>query len=136
MIAFSNPLSIIDGSIASSTNYDKIVRDQMIDAITTNQGERVMHPTWGCNIQGMLYDPASSLERNDAASYIRDLLVHMVPRALVMSVLVSVAPDELNKVYIDITYQTSNYSPVSSLSVSVNTAASTAPTTATAGVST
>jgi phage baseplate assembly protein W len=120
MITFSNPLSIINGTVSTTTDYDRIVKDQVIDAITTNQGERVMHPTWGCNIQSFLYDPASSLERQDAAAYIRDQLVHMVPRALIMSVDVHVGIDELNKVYIDIVFKPSNYAPASSVTVAVD----------------
>jgi phage baseplate assembly protein W len=121
MLAFSNPLSILNGSIGSTTTYDKIVRDQLVDAVTTNQGERVMHPTWGCNIQGMLYDPSSSLERNDAASYIQELLIHMVPRALILAVTVGVSAEEPNTVYIDISYKASTFSPASSVSIALDT---------------
>ena len=121
MIAFSNPLSILNGSIVSTTNYEKIVRDQLIDALVTNQGERVMNPDWGCNIQSVLYDPSSSLERQDTAGYIRDRLVNLVPRALIRSVTVDVSDAEPNLVYIDIKYKTSNYSPESSVSVALDT---------------
>jgi phage baseplate assembly protein W len=123
MLALTDPMAIINGGVATTTVYDKIVQDQLVDAVMTNQGERIMHPTWGCNIQGLLYDPASSLERQDAASYIRDLLIHMVPRAIVMSVDVSVEQGAPNVVHIDIVYKTSNYSPASSVSVAVDTTA-------------
>lgn len=123
MIAFSNPLSIINGSLASTTTYDKIVRDQLVDAVTTNQGERVMHPTWGCNILGMLHDPSSSLERNDTAAHIQELLIHMVPRALILGVMVRVGADAPNTVYIDISYKASTFSPAASVSVALDTTA-------------
>ena len=67
MIAFSSPFSLSGGSVVTTNSYDKIVRDQLIDAVVTNQGERVMNPDWGCNIQAVLYDPSSSLERFDTA---------------------------------------------------------------------
>lgn len=121
MLAFRSPLQILNGSMAATSNYDDIVRGQLLDALTTNQGERVMHPTWGCNIQQRLYDPASSLERNDVAAQIRNLLVHMVPRALILSVSVQVSDEEPNKVYIDLVYKASSYSPASSMSVAVDT---------------
>lgn len=121
MIAYTNPLSILNGSIRTTDSYDKIVRDQLVDAITTNQGERVMHPDWGCDIQSVLYDPSSSLERQDTASYIRDRLIHMVPRALIRSVTVDVSDAEPNIVYIDIKYRTSSYTPESSVSVALDT---------------
>lgn len=125
MIAFLSPFQILDGTLATTTNYDKIVRAQLLDALTTNQGERVMHPTWGCDIQRRLYDPSSSLERNDAAAQIRNLLVHMVPRAIIMSVNVRVSDEEPNKVYIDLVYKASSYSPASSVSVAVDATANT-----------
>lgn len=121
MIAFSSPLKILNGSLVSTTSYDKIVRDQLIDALVTNQGERVMRPDWGCDVQAVLYDPSSALERHDTAAYIRDRLVHMVPRALIRSVSVDVSDTSPNVVYIDIKYKPSNYSPESSVSVALDT---------------
>lgn len=121
MIAFRNPLSITSGTLGSTEDYDKIVRDQLVDALATNQGERVMRPEWGCNIQGVLFDPSSSLERMDTAAYLRDRLVHLVPRALIRSVLVDVSEAEPNVVYIDIRYKTSSFSPESSVSVALDT---------------
>lgn len=120
MIAFSVPFSVAKGSVGSTESYDKIVRDQLIDAVATNQGERVMNPDWGCNIQAVLYDPSSSLERFDAASYIRDRLIHMVPRALIRSVTVDVDDGNPSVVYIDINYKASAYSPESSVSMSLD----------------
>lgn len=121
MEALAIPLTFKSGAIASTTNYDVIVRQQLIDALTTNQGERVMRPDWGCDIQAILFDPSDSLERSDAASYIRDRLTNLVPRALVMAVEVKVADTQPNLVYIDVQYKTSNYSPATTLSVEMNT---------------
>ena len=121
MIAFTSPFTILNGTLASTDIYDKIVRAQLVDALTTNQGERVMHPTWGCNILAMLFDPSSSLERQDTAAYVRDQLIQMVPRAIIQSVSVNVSGVEPNVVYIDIRYKTSNYSPSTTVAVSLNT---------------
>lgn len=120
MIAFSNPLRILNHTLKSTDNYDEIVRGQLVDALTTNQGERLMHPDWGCNIQSVLYDPASALERHDTAAYIRDRLVHLVPRALIKNVSVDVSNTEPNVVYIDVSYKTSSYSTDSTVSVALN----------------
>lgn len=126
MLAFANPLVVLNGSFVATNIYDKIVRDQLIDALMTNQGERVMHPTWGCNVQAMLFDPAHSLERLDLASYIRNQLVQMVPRALIQSVEVNVSEIEPNKVIIDILYKTSTFTPAQTVSASVDLTASAA----------
>jgi phage baseplate assembly protein W len=121
MIALSSPFSVsLKGSITTTVSYDKIVRDQLIDAITTNQGERVMNPDWGCNINAVLYDPSSSLERYDTASYIRDRLVGMLPRVIIRSVSVDVKDSEPNIVNIEIKYKASAFSPDSSISVGID----------------
>ena len=121
MYSFTSPLAIIKGSIYYTDNYEQIVRSQIMDALTTNQGERVMHPDWGCNIQSMLYDPSSALERQDTAAYIRDRLIHMVPRALITGVSVRTDLSDHSVVYIDVQYKSSSYPPSSNVTVGMST---------------
>ena len=45
----------------------------------------------------------------------------MVPRALIRGVEVGVGIDEPNKVYIDVMYQTSSFTPATSIQVAVDT---------------
>lgn len=121
MRAFSAPLSISNGTMQTTENYDRIVRDQVIDALTTNQGERVMHPDWGCDIQAVLFDPSDMLERSDTAAYIRDRLIQFVPYAFIKSVDVSASDAEPNIVYIEVKYKASKYAPESSVTVELDT---------------
>jgi phage baseplate assembly protein W len=123
MKAFDIPLSISNGTIYMTDNYDRIVRNQVIDAITTNQGERVMHPDWGCDVQSILFDPSDMLERQDTAAYVRDRLVQFVPRSFIKSVGVNVDQSEPNLVLIDIKYKSSSYMPESIVTVGLDTAA-------------
>lgn len=123
MKAFDIPLSINNGTISMTDNYDRIVRNQVIDALTTNQGERVMHPDWGCDIQAVLFNPSDLLERQDTAAYVRDRLVQFVPRSFIKSVGVNVSDAEPNLVLIDVNYKSSSYMPESSVTVGLNTAA-------------
>lgn len=118
---------ISGGSVASTDNYDRIVRNQVIDALTTNQKERVMHPDWGCDIQSMLFDPSDELDRQDTASRVRDRLIQFVPRSFIKSANVQLG-DTPNLVYIDIAYKASSYSPVSTVSVGLDTTSSTGST--------
>lgn len=122
--AFTSPLLLVNGHISYTDNYEKIVRGQILDALVTNRGERIMHPDWGCDIRRMLFDPSSELERQDTASYIRDRLIHMVPRAIITGVTVKTAMGEPNVIVIDVKYRSSSYSPVSTVSVGLDTASS------------
>lgn len=128
MKAFDVPLSIVNGTLAFTDSYDRIVRNQVIDALTTNQGERVMHPDWGCDIQSMLFDPSDSLERQDTAAYVRDRLIQFVPRSFINSVGVNVADATPNLVYIDVRYKSSSYMPASTVTVGLDTTATTGTT--------
>lgn len=80
------------GQFAITPNYNRIVRSQVIDAIMTNLGERVMRPRYGCDFQAALFDPSDELVRRDAASMIKTRLEQLVPRAIVRNVSVEV-PD-------------------------------------------
>jgi hypothetical protein len=120
--AFSVPFSIENGTISFTNDYDKIVRDQVIDAVTTNQGERIMHPDWGCDIQSVLFDPSDELERKDTASYVKERLVNFVPKAFINHVNVNVADSKPNTVYVDISYKSSSYSPTTSVMVGLDIA--------------
>lgn len=123
MKAFDTPLSITNGTITFTDNYDRIVRNQVIDALTTNQGERVMHPDWGCDIQSVLFDPSDMLERQDTAAYVRDRLVQFVPRSFIKSVLVDVPDSSPNIVVLEVKYKSSSYSPESNVTIGLDTTA-------------
>jgi phage baseplate assembly protein W len=120
MKAFPAPIKVVNGALYATETYDEIVRSQVIDALTTNQGERVMHPDWGCDIQSMLFDPSSLLERRDTAAYVRDRLIQFVPRAFIKSVSVDSPESEPNVVYIDVSYRASAYAPESTVSVALD----------------
>ena len=52
----------------------------------TNQGERVIRPRYGCDIQAALFDPADELVRRDAAAHLKRHLEQFVTRAFIRSV--------------------------------------------------
>lgn len=78
------------GSIALTPSYDHVVRAQVIDAVMTNLGERVMRPRYGCDFQAALFDPTDELVRRDAAAMIKTRLQQLVTRAIIRSVYVEI----------------------------------------------
>jgi phage baseplate assembly protein W len=119
------------GKVAETTNYDQIVRGQVIDAVMTNQGERVMRPRHGCDIQSALFDPTDELVRKDAASIVKTRLANLVPRAFVRSVDVSIDDTTTRSasvftgggqsaVVIDITYRSTLYATDTTVSIPVS----------------
>ena len=117
----------IRGAPLTTTNYDQIVRGQIIDALMTNLGERKMRPRHGCDIQSALFDPSQELERSDAAALLKGRLQSLVPRALVRSVTIN-APGygsaeffggEPGEVIISIQYRSTPYSEDVNMAVPV-----------------
>lgn len=119
--AIDFPFRIEKNQVATTTDYRRIVRSQIIDAVTTNYRERVMRPDYGADIQSLLFSPSDELRRSDASNVIAARLMQMVPKATITSVTVDPVPNERNLVYINIGYKASDYDEVEVLQVPVET---------------
>src|SRR4249919_3547531 len=109
MRALGFPFRIVPGGrTAECATYDEIIRGQVIDALMTNQGERVFRPRYGCDIQSALFDPTDELVRRDAASYIKARLQQFVVRASIRSVTIDLAP-EPNMVIVNVVYRSAPF---------------------------
>lgn len=106
------------GMPATTASYEEVVRAQVIDALMTNQGERVMRPRYGCDIQAALFDPSDELVRRDAAGRIKARLEQLVPRCIVRGVSVDI--DTPGVINISILYRPSLYSTDTTLTVPVS----------------
>jgi phage baseplate assembly protein W len=104
--------------IAQTQSYEEVVRGQVIDALMTNQGERVFRPRYGCDIQAALFDPRDDLVRRDAATLIQARLEALVIRCIVRSINVELPPDS-SIVNINIVYRPSPTSSDLALTVPV-----------------
>lgn len=110
MKAIKFPFSVSNGrNLQVTSSYDDIVRGQVIDALMTNQGDRVFRAEYGCDVQSALFDPSDALVRADAASYIKERLQRYVPRCVVNSVTVESPDTEPGVIYISVVYRTSVY---------------------------
>ena len=104
-----------NGTIATVLSYEELVRGQVIDALMTNQGERVFRPRYGCDIQSALFDPVDELVRQDAASVIKNKLENFAPRCVVRAIEIELG--EPGMVYINIVYRPSLVSTDQTLQV-------------------
>jgi hypothetical protein len=94
--AIDFPFRFDANGIVLTPSYPYVVRAEIIDAIMTNFGERVMRPRYGSDFQAALFDPSDEMVRRDAASMIKQRLQSMVMRAIIRSVKVEV-PDMTNQ---------------------------------------
>jgi phage baseplate assembly protein W len=49
------PLQFKNGKIATTTDFDTIVKQKIVDILAVSKGERVMRPQYGIGAYGMLY---------------------------------------------------------------------------------
>jgi phage baseplate assembly protein W len=106
--AISFPFRFINGNVATTTTYDELVRGQVIDALMTNQGERVFRPTYGCDVIAALFDPREELARKDAAGIIQRRLEAFVPRCTVEKCVIELPPGT-TRVDVVVIYKSSRY---------------------------
>ena len=118
MRALLFPFSLAPGGkISETTDYAQIVRGQVIDALMTNLGERVMRPRYGCDIQSALFDPSDELVRRDAAGQIKQRLEQLVTRAIVRSVILTSNDPEPGYVTIKVVYRPALYATDAEIAV-------------------
>src|SRR5215831_8706761 len=120
MKALLYPFTVgIGKTVATTQDYNTIVRGQVIDALMTNQGERAMRPNYGCDIQAAVFDPSDELVRRDAASWISERLQGYCPRCLVRSIDIEISQDHPFQVVVTIVYRPNQYSTDQVLEVPV-----------------
>jgi phage baseplate assembly protein W len=120
-IAINFPFTLDASGMPMTTHsYEEVVRCQVIDALMTNQGERVFRARYGCDIQAMVFDPIDELVRRDTASQIRRRLEQLVPRCIVRDISVDIpTTGPRGVINITILYRPSVYSPDTTLVVPV-----------------
>jgi phage baseplate assembly protein W len=75
---------------------------QMI--LLTPPGQRVMRPTFGCQIHELIFAPNDSTTAGLAAYYVQDALAMWEPRIEVTDVQVDIDPDNQERMLITIAY--------------------------------
>lgn len=65
MKSVSIPFRFSGGRVASTRNYDTIVRQKIIDVLTTTPTERMGFPTYGASLYSLLFEPIDSLVESD-----------------------------------------------------------------------
>lgn len=80
----TNPL----GGIAKTQGEHKI-KEAIKTILGTAKGERVMRPTFGCDLQRLVFEPNNSVTANLASHYVEEALTFWEPRIQVENVAVT-----------------------------------------------
>jgi phage baseplate assembly protein W len=91
------------GGVSFSVFEDNI-RDAIFIILGTAPGERIMRPTFGCDIHDLIFAPNNPNTCGLAAHYCEEALNKWEPRIAKVKARARPAPDEPNKILIEISY--------------------------------
>jgi uncharacterized protein len=103
-VGWSFPLAAAAGQ-AEMAAYEEDVRQAILIILLTNNGERVMRPTFGAGLKSFVFEPINPTTMAALQRRVEDALIDWEPRIDVVSVSVTPSPDLLSTVLIDITYR-------------------------------
>jgi len=86
-------------------HYEESIRQSIWIILSTSPGEHIMRPTFGSNLQDLLFQINDSGLASAAASAVSAALVRWEPRIRVLNVSAYNAPDAPNVLHINIHYE-------------------------------
>jgi phage baseplate assembly protein W len=120
MQALRFPFQIdVYGHVAVVTTYPEVIRGQLIDVLMTNENERVMHPTYGANMEAALFDPTDELVRADAAQQVTERIGTFAPRVNLRGVQFSSDRLQPGRLFVDVSYSAGAFDEARSLRIPV-----------------
>ena len=98
------PVDIDRTGGVSSSVFEESIRDSIFIILGTAPGERIMRPTFGCDIHDLVFAPNNPNTCGLAAHYCEEALNKWEPRVAKVKAKARPSPDEPNKILIDIEY--------------------------------
>ncbi len=129
MIAIDFPFRFSEGSLSVTDNYRRIVRALLIDALMTNNRERIMRPDYGADIQSFVFTNMEELRLADTAELIKRRVEAVIARGdlpsriVIESVTVEKSPTRSSTVVISVIYRPNSYDDPEALEFEVPEAA-------------
>ena len=103
-VGWSFPVETSGGQ-AEMVQFEEDIRQAILIILLTNNGERLMRPTFGAGLNRFLFEPVNPTTMAALQTRVHDSLIDWEPRIDVIEVLVSPSPKSLSTVLIDITYR-------------------------------
>jgi phage baseplate assembly protein W len=98
------PVDIDRTGGVSTSVFEESIRDSIFIILGTACGERIMRPTFGCDIHDLVFAPNNPNTCGLAAHYCEEALLKWEPRVAKVKAKARPSPDEPNKILIDIEY--------------------------------
>jgi len=103
-VGWSFPLAT-DGGQAVMAQYEEDVRQAILVILQTNNGERLMRPTFGAGLNAFAFEPINPTTMAALQTRVENALIDWEPRIDVIAVSVTTSPSAIGTVLIDITYR-------------------------------
>src|SRR5262245_46903140 len=100
-VGWSFPLAADNGQAAMAA-YEEDVRQAILIILLTNNGERLMRPTFGAGLNAFVFEPVNPTTMAALQTRVEDALIDWEPRIDIMAVSVIPSPNEIGTVLIDI----------------------------------
>ena len=92
------------------TSDEEDIQKSLAILLSTNLGERVMQPTYGCNLTALLYEPLSTTLKTQIQDLVKTAILYHEPRIALNEVTLDL-DDELDglvQINVDYTIKTTN----------------------------
>lgn len=103
-VGWSFPLDSAGGQ-ADMVQFEEDIRQAILIILLTNNGERIMRPTFGAGLNRFLFEPINSTTMSALQTRVHDALIDWEPRIDVLDVSVSPSPKLSSTVLIEISYR-------------------------------
>jgi phage baseplate assembly protein W len=101
---FGFPVQLGDRNQISMVGDDLAIRQSIYVIVSTVPGERVMRPTFGCEIHSLIFDPANEDTAKVAERYVREAIQMWEPRITLHEVKVTPGGTEIGELMIEVNY--------------------------------
>jgi phage baseplate assembly protein W len=122
MTAIAVPFGVsgTNKGLGVTANLDVIARQEILDVIMTANGERVMRPTYGADARRSLFEPLDNLMMHDVITRITGVLKDTVKFSTIINVSAKTASSGESTLEISVSYITSAYQAVQTVSAFLN----------------
>ena len=98
-------LTVDENQQVKMAHYEESIRQSIWIILSTSPGERIMRPTFGSNLQALVFEINDSGLASAAANAVRNALLRWEPRIRLLDVSAFPDPDKTNLLHININYQ-------------------------------
>ena len=85
-VGWKYPVGLDETGRIEMSQYEESIRDAIWIILGTSQGERMMHPDFGCGIHDLVFEVNNAATAGRVVSAVRDALINWEPRIDVLDV--------------------------------------------------